>query len=113
MMLNYLFNRVRDREKEIWDGYRAGQAGAKELFGAECSYHLFQNWRKAPADLFRRQTNIHCPLGQDKKFDALLLMRSIKFAVKVRGGSESPLAFVDSTQSVHEMRLLKSEHEIA
>src|SRR5689334_18457014 len=35
-----LFNRVRDREKEIWDGYRAGQAGARDIFGADEAFPI-------------------------------------------------------------------------
>src|SRR3990167_10167608 len=33
-----LFNRVRDRSREIWDGPRAGQEGARKLFGADQSF---------------------------------------------------------------------------
>ena len=35
-----LFCRERDREREIWDGYRAGVEGAIELYGADDSYPI-------------------------------------------------------------------------
>src|SRR5215470_1532734 len=35
-----LFVRPRDREKEIWNGYRAGVEGAIERYGAELAYPI-------------------------------------------------------------------------
>lgn len=107
-----LFNRVRDRDAEIWNGYRAGQEGAKKIFGADKAYPISELEDKLPK-LLEGRTEIHYTLGLDKAFDKILLGATNKLRGKIRSGLESPLAFVDITETIHEMRLIKSPTEIA
>lgn len=106
-----LFNRPRDREREIWDGYRAGQAGACKQYHADQSFPIEQFATLLP-DLLAGRESIHYPLGRDKTFDKLLINAMTELRTKVRGGLQAPIAFVDITPSLHEMRLFKSKDEI-
>ncbi len=107
-----LFNRIRNRDEEIWTGTRAGQLGACKTFGANEAYPIEQLAEKLPEFLTGRE-EIHYTLGSNSTFDTLLLDTMNKIRGKIRSGIQSPLAFVDLTHTVHEMRLIKSPAEIA
>lgn len=107
-----LFNRVRDRDMEIWEGYRAGQEGARKLFGANEAYPISELESKLP-ELLEGCERIHYSLGIDKHFDHVLLNAVNKIRGKIRNGMQSPIEFVDITDTIHEMRLIKSPAEIA
>lgn len=107
-----LFNRVRDREQEIWNGFRAGQQGARKTYGANEAFPISEFESKLP-ELLEGRTEIHYPISLDKKFDAAILKAVNKIRGKIRSGMQSPMAFVDIIDTIHEMRLIKSPAEIA
>lgn len=106
-----LFNRVRDRAEEIWNGYRAGQEGARKNFGANEAFPI-ASLEKILPELLANRSEIHYPLGADKAFDDVLINAVNKIRGKIRSGLQSPIAFVDITDTIHEMRLIKSPAEI-
>lgn len=107
-----LFNRVRDREKEIWEGYRAGQEGARKLYGADEAYPIHELKQRLP-ELLEGRESIHYPLGTDAIHDEIMLDAMNEIRGKIRQGTQSPLAFFDIGPTIHEMRLIKSPAEIA
>ena len=107
-----LFNRIRDREKEIWDGYRVGQDGARKLVGADEAYPISELEKKLP-ELLEGREKIYYTLGFNPIFDKTLLTAVNKIRGKIRSGVQSPLAFIDIADTLHEMRLIKSLAEIA
>lgn len=107
-----LFNRVRDRDREIWDGPRAGQEGAVKEFLADESFPIEQFPAMLP-ELLVGKEKIHYPLGRNRKFDKKLMLGVNQVRSRVRGGVKSPEAFIDTSPSLHEMRLFKSPAEIA
>lgn len=106
-----LFNRVRDKTREIWDGPRAGQEGAKEIYGADESYPYEDFATKLP-ELVDCET-IYYPVGKNHALDHLITTSMNTLRAKIRGGVRSPLAIVDVAQLLSEMRLIKSKAEIA
>jgi Xaa-Pro aminopeptidase len=106
-----LFNRVRDRDKEIWEGVRAGQDGARKQFYADEAFP-FSDLEKMLPDLLDKREQIHYPIGIDKNFDKILLNAMNKVRGKIRNGMSAPLSVVDLTETIHEMRLIKSPAEI-
>jgi len=106
-----LFNRKRDRSREIWDGLRAGQAGACETFGADQAFPIEDFARMLPELLEGRQT-IHCSLGAEKYFDDMLLTALNSIRGRIRNGIQAPITLTDITDTLHEMRLFKSMAEI-
>jgi Xaa-Pro aminopeptidase len=106
-----LFNRPRDREREIWNGIRAGQAGACETYCANQAFSISELENKLP-ELLEGRADIYYALGVDKAFDKVLLHALNKIRGKIRNGHQPPLGFKDITDTVHEMRLIKSTAEI-
>ncbi|VVC76847.1 Xaa-Pro aminopeptidase [Aquicella siphonis] len=106
-----LFNRIRDRDREIWDGPRAGQEGAVKEYLADQAFPYSELALMLP-DLMAGRESIHYPLGVNREFDKLLMQCVNKVRSKVRGGLQPPAAFVDIAPSLHEMRLFKSAAEI-
>jgi len=107
-----LFNRVRDKDKEIWDGPRAGQDGARDIFMAD-EAHPIPDLEKLLPDLLLSRDTIHYPMGINKKFDKILFRAINQIRSKIRSGIKSPIAFADIIPTLHEMRLFKSQAEIA
>lgn len=107
-----LFNRVRDRDREIWDGPRAGQEGARKTYLADESYPISELESRLP-DLLAGRESVHYTMGLNKSFDHLLLESVNKIRAKNRSGLQPPIAFIDVMPSLHEMRLLKTPAEMA
>ncbi|OGT69304.1 MAG: Xaa-Pro aminopeptidase [Gammaproteobacteria bacterium RIFCSPHIGHO2_12_FULL_45_9] len=107
-----LFNRPREREKEIWDGFRAGQEGARKKFGSNQAFSIVEFEKQLP-ELLEGREHIHCVLGINKEFDELVFRALNQVRGKIRSGLQSPVSIVDITPSIHEMRLFKSKAEVA
>jgi Xaa-Pro aminopeptidase len=107
-----LFNRVRDRAHEIWDGIRAGQEGARKTYGANEAFPIADLEKMLPELLEGRET-IHYAMGTDLKFDKTMMNTMNKLRGRIRSGHAAPVGFVDITETIHEMRLIKSPAEIA
>ncbi len=107
-----LFNQKRNRAEELWTGYRAGQPGALEIFKADDAYPI-EKFSEILPELLMGREHIHYTLGLDSVFDQLLLKALNEIRGKIRSGIQSPLVFMDITQTIHEMRLIKSPAEIA
>lgn len=106
-----LFNRPHDREIEIWEGYRAGQEGAKLQFGADLAFPISELSKRLP-ELLEGREEVYYAIGVDKSFDRIVLDALNQLRGKIRSGYQSPVAIIDSTESIHEMRLIKSPAEI-
>lgn len=107
-----LFNRVRDRDREIWDGPRAGQQGARKEFQADQSFPIHELEKMLPELLMGREA-IHYPLGLYRDFDEVIMSAVNRVRAQVRGGVQSPSSFVDIAPSLHEIRIIKSKDEVA
>ena len=107
-----LFVRPKKREREIWDGPRAGLEGAVEAFGADVAFPIDELPKRLP-DYLGNVERLHYRLAQNDKadsqlFDCLNLLR--------RGGRRgvmAPETIIDASVHLHEMRLRKSEAELA
>ena len=63
-----LFVQPKDREKEIWSGYRCGVDMAKEVYGADAVYPIHELDEKLPQYL-ENSDRIYYHLGRDRDFD--------------------------------------------
>ncbi|HSW70939.1 MAG TPA: aminopeptidase P N-terminal domain-containing protein, partial [Gammaproteobacteria bacterium] len=106
-----LFNRPRHREKEIWEGPRAGQVGARKRYGANQAFAIAEFAEKLSELLIGRK-EIYCLLGINKEFDEILFATANKIRGRIRSGVSFPIALIDIGDLVHEMRLIKSPAEI-
>ena len=107
-----LFVRPRDPEREIWDGRRAGVEGAKSEFGADESFPIAEFESKLAESLDGADV-LYYRLGVDSDLDNII----IKEISRMRGLNRKPIhppqTIIDPATIVHEMRVLKSEDEIA
>ena len=107
-----LFVRPRDRERETWEGRRAGPEGARSDFGADAAFPVTELDRRLP-DLIRRHAVLHHALGVSERGDRLVADLLARFRREARNPRRGPLAMKDPTEILHEMRLVKEPCEIA
>jgi Xaa-Pro aminopeptidase len=107
-----LFCRDKDLEREIWDGFRHGPEGAKEVFGVDEAYSISRLDELAP-QLLANQPRLHYSLGADASWDARVTGWLNQVRAQARGGVSAPAEIVDVHLLLDEMRLFKSEGEIA
>lgn len=106
-----LFNRVRDREHEIWEGKRAGQEGARKDYHADQAFAIHEFAAMLP-ELIEGREHVYYPLGKDKAADHCITTAIEKIRSKIRNGVRAPISLVDVSDILHEMRLFKSPAEI-
>ena len=107
-----LFVRPRDREREIWDGRRAGPEGALARYGADAAYDLSEFESRLPGLLAGRDT-VHYTLGEHPGLDAKVTHLARILRETSRRGASAPTRFEALETTLHEMRLFKSKAEIA
>jgi Xaa-Pro aminopeptidase len=107
-----LFVNPKDPERETWTGRRAGVAGAVSRYGADAAYSLAEIDEILPTYL-ENQSQIYYPIGRDGAFDERVLGWRRRVQAKIRTGISAPDAVFDTAVVAHEMRLIKSDEEIA
>jgi Xaa-Pro aminopeptidase len=106
-----LFVRPRDRDREVWDGPRAGVEGAKLLFGADEAFTVGEIDEKLP-NLLQNRQRVYYRLGANRRFDERLLGAIDRVRARHRTGVSAPTELVDPATILHEMRLRKSPTEV-
>lgn len=106
-----LFCRERDREREIWDGYRAGIEGAIEQYGADDAYPIAKLDEIIPS-LLEGKKRVYFNLGALPEFDSRLMNWVNNLRLKSRQGVKAPAEFLMLSHLLHELRLYKSAEEL-
>jgi Xaa-Pro aminopeptidase len=107
-----LFVRPRDLERETWTGRRAGIEGAQELYRADVAHAADQIDHVVPGLLAERDA-IYAPVDRQGGLTARVVqwLEDLQPARQRTGGG--PTALHDARPILHEMRLHKSEEEVA
>lgn len=106
-----LFCRDKDMEREIWDGFRHGPAGALNEFGFDEAYSITQLDEMVPK-LLANQAQLYYSLGADAAWDARVTHWLNQLRAQGRSGVSAPSEIVDVRALVDEMRLFKSDYEL-
>jgi Xaa-Pro aminopeptidase len=106
-----VFVRKRDKERETWDGPRAGVEGAKELLGADAAFPIEELEQRLP-DYLGDVRRLHYRLAQNPEFDAIVFRALEAVRRKARTGVIAPSEIVDLSRDLHELRLHKSSAEL-
>ncbi len=106
-----MFVRPRDKDREIWTGRRAGVDGAKAVHGADEAHAVAEMDAKLP-EYLDRAGPLWFRLGADPAWDARVARVLNEIRARVRTGALPPEAIVDPGTVLHEMRLVKSAHEL-
>lgn len=106
-----LFCRERDREMEIWNGYRAGVDGAVEDYDADEAYAIDLLDEEIIEKLANKE-KLYYRIGQRTDFDARVCAWIKQVDEQQRRGDGAPSQIVQLDQILDEMRLHKSAQEI-
>ena len=106
-----LFCREKDREREIWHGYRSGPDAAQEQFGFDAAYPIARLDEKL-IELMGNQPALFYPLGADAAWDQRILRLRASIQEKTRSGIRAPDEIRDVRALLNEMRLFKDVHEL-
>ncbi|MEO0576401.1 MAG: Xaa-Pro aminopeptidase [Pseudomonadota bacterium] len=107
-----MFCRENDRERELWDGSRAGQEGVIRDFAADDAFPITDINDILPG-LMEHAQRVYYTMGHYPEFD----MQVTEWVNALRGrniaGIDAPYQFVALDHYLHDMRLYKSRQEIS
>ena len=106
-----LFCRDKDMEREIWDGFRYGPAGAVAEFGIDEAHSISLIDDLAPQFL-ANQPKLFYSLGADAAWDTRVTGWMNQLRSQARTGLSAPNSIMDLRKCLDEMRLSKSEAEL-
>ncbi len=106
-----LFCRPRDRDMEIWNGYRAGPEGAVASYGADQAFVIDELEQRLP-ELLAGRTQIHAALGEHPAFEQQLTQAMTGLRARSRAGVAAPESWQMLDVTLNEQRLIKSPAEL-
>lgn len=107
-----MFVRPKDVERETWDGFRYGPDGCTREFKIDKAY-LIQDFDKEITELLRPVDRVYYRTGIDRDFDAKMLgvLEGVRRSHGRSGRGHLPL--LDSWELLGELRVIKSQDDIA
>jgi len=106
-----LYVEPRDRELEIWTGFRPGVEGAREDYGADEAYTESEFLSQLP-DLVRKTKRIYHTLGRNIDVDRKITNTLDEMRLRSRQSGTPAESIIDPRSIVHEMRLFKEPAEL-
>ncbi len=107
-----VFLRERDRTKEIWNGRRLGTDAAPGTLAIDAAYPIEELAERLPAYLAGART-LHYSFGEDDARDRIVHTALAGARALTRRDGHAPAATALPSLVLHEMRLFKSDAEIA
>ena len=107
-----LFARERNRDKELWDGKRAGPEGAIEDYGADDAFPIDDIDDILPG-IMESCPRVYYQMGLYPDFDARITDWVNSLRGRASRGIHTPHEYVALDHLLHDMRLYKSRAEIA
>jgi Xaa-Pro aminopeptidase len=106
-----LFVQPKDREHEVWTGWRAGTEGALRDYDADAAFTIDKLDEELPK-LAQKADRIYYRFGGDPTFDQRLIGLIRHFQrVRQREGV-GPTSVIDPADILHEMRLTKTPSDV-
>jgi Xaa-Pro aminopeptidase len=106
-----MFVRPKDREREIWDGFRAGVEGAVATLGADAAHPVSEMEAKLEEYLARGGA-LWYRLGFSREWDERVVRVLHRLRARIRTGIRAPDPVRDPASVLHELRLVKSPEEV-
>lgn len=107
-----LFCREKNLEREIWDGFRHGPDGAREVFGFDAAHAIGELDGKL-AELLADQPALWFSIGHDAGWDGRIAAALNKVRAESRNGKRAPASIRDVRAELDAMRLVKDDTELA
>lgn len=106
-----MFVRPKDREREIWTGYRAGTEGAVSVYHADAAHPVGELESKL-TEYLARGGPLWYRLGFSQAWDERVVRVLSQLRAKARSGVRAPDPVRDPGTVLHELRLVKTAEEI-
>ena len=106
-----IFCRERNPLREQWDGFRSGQEGAVQNFGADEAYSISLIDQIMP-DLLEGARNIYYSMSSPNGLNISLEKWLDQIRANTRQGSEAPENLLSLDSILDELRLVKTEEEL-
>ncbi|MBF2067553.1 MAG: aminopeptidase P N-terminal domain-containing protein [Calothrix sp. C42_A2020_038] len=106
-----LFVQPKDRDAEIWSGYRCGVEAAKQIYGADEAYPITELDEKLPQYL-EKASRIYYHFGRKRAFNEKIITHWQKLMRTYPKRGTGPVAIEDTSTVLHSLRLIKSESEL-
>jgi Xaa-Pro aminopeptidase len=106
-----LFVQPKDREREVWTGWRAGAEGAVRDFGADAAFTIDKLDEELPK-LALKADRIYYRFGSDPTFDERLVGWIRRFQRERQRNGVGPTSVIDPAEILHEMRLVKTSDDL-
>ncbi len=106
-----IFCRDRDPLREQWDGFRTGQDGAIEYYDADAAYSINSLDQIMP-NLLEGIKNIYFSMSAPSNVDLKITYWIEEIRKNTRAGAEPPENLLSLDSILHEMRLIKEDHEM-
>jgi Xaa-Pro aminopeptidase len=107
-----LFLRKLDRAKEIWNGKRLGVERAVDQLGVDAAFPIDEFADRLP-EYLRGAQSLQYALGADEATDRTIHQAIATARARTRNGGRAPLSIADPGTTLHAMRSMKSDDEIA
>ncbi len=105
-----LFVQSKDESMELWTGKRTGVDAAKERFDVD-EVHSIDTFENVVREELKNKKRLYLDLfSDDPKYDTV--KTQCRHLVHDRSSIVSPRTFIDITEMIQAMRLIKDEHEI-
>ena len=106
-----IFCRDRDPLREQWDGFRTGQEGAIQGYNADSAYSINSIDQQMP-HLLEGIKNIYFSMSAPNGLDLKISQWVEHIRKNTRAGAEPPQNLLSLDLILHEMRLIKEDHEM-
>ncbi len=106
-----LFCRERDREREAWDGARAGAEGAVSDYAMDDAFPIGDIDDILPG-MIEGRSRVYYHFGRDAEFDVQLIGWVNRVREQIRQGARAPHEFVALGHILHDLRLYKTRDEL-
>jgi Xaa-Pro aminopeptidase len=106
-----LFVQPKEREKEIWTGYRVGVDDAKAKYGADEAYMISELDEKLPQYL-EKGDKIYYHMGRDEKLNGKVITHWQLMLRSYGKRGTGPVAIEDPFLTLHPLRMVKSPAEL-
>ena len=106
-----MFCRKRDPLREQWDGFRTGQEGAIEQYGADAAHSINSIGEMMPS-LLEGVKNIYFSMSAPCGVDLKIIDWIESIRKNTRAGAEPPQNLLSLDSILHEMRLIKEDYEM-
>jgi len=106
-----LFVQPKDREREVWTGWRAGTEGALRDYDADAAFTIDKLDEELPK-LAQKADRIYYRFGGDPTFDERLIGLIRHFQRLRQREGMGPTSVIDPADILHEMRLTKTPGDL-